>query len=40
MAPVSVDPKNVHESVDDESFYGWLARHHDKEDAMACGRDG
>jgi len=30
MAPVAVDPKNVHEFADEQSFYDWLARHHDK----------
>ena len=31
MAAVTVDPKNVHEFADEQSFYDWLARHHDKE---------
>jgi len=31
MAPVTVDPKTVHEFVDEAGFYKWLARHHDKE---------
>jgi uncharacterized protein YdeI (YjbR/CyaY-like superfamily) len=34
MAPVIVNPKNVHEFADEQSFYGWLARHHDKEDEV------
>ena len=34
MAPVAVDPKNVHEFADEQSFYGWLARHHDTEDEV------
>ena len=34
MAPATVDPKNVHEFADEQSFYGWLARHHDKEDEV------
>ncbi len=32
MASVTVDPKNVHEFANEQSFYDWLARHHDKED--------
>ena len=32
MAPVKVDPAKVHEFADADSFYDWLARHHDKED--------
>lgn len=32
MASVTVDPKCVHEFADEQSFYDWLARHHDKED--------
>ncbi len=31
MAPVKVDPDKVHEFKDAESFYKWLAKHHDKE---------
>ena len=34
MASVTVDPKNVHEFADDQSFYNWLARHHDREDEV------
>ena len=34
MAPATVEPKNVHEFADEQSFYGWLARHHDKEDEV------
>ncbi len=34
MAPVTVDPKNVHELADEQSFYEWLARHHAKEDEV------
>ena len=34
MAPVTVDPKNVHEFADEQSFHRWLARHHDKEDEV------
>lgn len=34
MAPVTVDAKKVHEFADEESFYDWLARHHDKEDEV------
>ena len=34
MAPVTVDPKNVHEFADEQSFYEWLARHHAKEDEV------
>ena len=32
MGPVTVDPKNVHEFADEQSFYAWLARHHAKKD--------
>lgn len=31
MATVPVDPTKVHEFPTAESFYGWLARHHDRE---------
>lgn len=31
MPPVPVDPTRVHEFPDVESFYRWLARHHDTE---------
>lgn len=34
MAAVVVDPKKVHEFVDEEAFYRWLSRHHDKEDEV------
>ena len=34
MAPVKVDPDKVHEFEDAESFYDWLAKHHDKEDEV------
>jgi len=34
MAPVTVDPRKVHEFADEESFHAWLARHHDKEDEV------
>ena len=34
MASVIVDPKNVHEFADEQSFHHWLARHHDKEDEV------
>ena len=34
MAPVTVDPRNVHEFADEQAFHGWLARHHDKEDEV------
>ena len=34
MAPVVVDPAKVHEFADEQGFYGWLARHHDKEDEV------
>jgi uncharacterized protein YdeI (YjbR/CyaY-like superfamily) len=34
MAPVTVDPRKVHEFADAESFYAWLARHHDQEDEV------
>ena len=30
MASVTVDPNNVREFADEQSFYDWLARHHDK----------
>lgn len=31
MPPVRVDPRTVHEFVDAEAFYVWLARNHDRE---------
>ena len=31
MAPVHVDPDKVHEFVDFDSFYRWLAKHYDDE---------
>ena len=34
MASVIVDPKNIHEFADEQSFYEWLARHHDKADEV------
>jgi uncharacterized protein YdeI (YjbR/CyaY-like superfamily) len=34
MATVKVDPKKVHEFADEQAFYDWLARHHDKEDEV------
>jgi uncharacterized protein YdeI (YjbR/CyaY-like superfamily) len=34
MATVTVDPKNVREFADEQSFYDWLARHHDKADEV------
>ena len=34
MAPVKVDPKKVRAFKDAESFYKWLAKHHDKEDEV------
>ena len=34
MAPVKVDPDNVREFKDAESFYKWLGKHHDKEDEV------
>ena len=34
MASVHVDPAKVHEFADEQSFYDWLARHHDKEDEV------
>jgi uncharacterized protein YdeI (YjbR/CyaY-like superfamily) len=30
MAPITVDPAHVHEFVDAEAFYAWLAKNHDK----------
>jgi uncharacterized protein YdeI (YjbR/CyaY-like superfamily) len=34
MAPVAVDPAKVREFVDADSFYNWLAQHHDTEDEV------
>ena len=34
MASVTVDPENVHEFADEQSFYDWLARHHDRDDEV------
>lgn len=34
MAPVVVDPRNVREFADEQSFHDWLARHHDQEDEV------
>jgi uncharacterized protein YdeI (YjbR/CyaY-like superfamily) len=34
MAPVTVDPRRVHEFADEEGFYTWLARHHEREDEI------
>ena len=34
MAPVTVDPKKVHEFADEQRFHDWLARHHDKQDEV------
>ena len=31
MVPVIVDPEKVREFADSESFYKWLAKHHDRE---------
>ena len=31
MAPIPVDPAKVHEFADADSFYAWLAKHHDRE---------
>jgi len=31
MAPIPVDPAKVHEFADGDSFYDWLAKHHDRE---------
>ncbi|KRA58464.1 hypothetical protein ASD79_14220 [Caulobacter sp. Root655] len=31
MAAIEVDPARVHEFVDADAFYAWLARHHDQE---------
>jgi uncharacterized protein YdeI (YjbR/CyaY-like superfamily) len=34
MASVTVDPDKVHEFKDAKSFYGWLGKHHDKQDEV------
>ena len=34
MAPVIVDPDKVREFVDAQSFYDWLAQHHDQDDEI------
>ncbi len=34
MAPVTVDPGNVHEFETADAFYNWLARNHDREDEV------
>jgi uncharacterized protein YdeI (YjbR/CyaY-like superfamily) len=34
MPPVIVDPKKVREFADEQSFYDWLAKHHDKADEV------
>lgn len=34
MAPVIVDPRKVREFEDFQSFYAWLAEHHDKADEV------
>lgn len=34
MAPVTVKPEKVCEFADEQGFYDWLARHHDKEDEV------
>lgn len=34
MAPVKVDPDKVREFKDAETFYAWLAKHHDSETEM------
>lgn len=34
MPPVRIDPRKVHEFVDEEAFYSWLARNHDREDEV------
>ncbi len=31
MAAIDVDPSRVHEFVDGDAFYDWLAKHHDSE---------
>ena len=34
MAPVTVDPRKVHEFIDEQHFHDWLSRHHDQEDEV------
>jgi len=34
MAPVTVDPRKALEFADEQSFYDWLAAHHDKADEL------
>jgi uncharacterized protein YdeI (YjbR/CyaY-like superfamily) len=34
MAPVTVDPRKVHEFADEQSFYQWLGKHHDQADEV------
>ena len=34
MAPITVDPQKVREFVVEQSFYDWLANHHDKQDEL------
>ena len=34
MAPIEINPDNVREFKDAESFYKWLGKHHDKEDEV------
>src|SRR6478736_4667056 len=34
MPPVKVDPAKVREFKDAESFYNWLAEHHNREDEL------
>lgn len=34
MAPVIVDPEKVREFADAQSFYDWLAQHHDQEEEI------
>lgn len=34
MAPVYVDPAKLFEFPDEQSFYDWLSRHHDKQDEV------
>ena len=34
MAPVMVDPRKIHEFVDEQAFHDWLAVHHDREDEV------
>lgn len=34
MASLKIDPQNIHEFPDEQSFYDWLARCHDNEDEV------